>query len=83
MIVTTVLSGWLSSAGRLPFPGNQVADAIDGMVGDTGKHVAQIDLRVEPAHLGRLCRGTRTAAIHFAQASARKLTSDNLMMQSA
>jgi hypothetical protein len=38
------------------------------MVGDTGKHVAQIDLRVEPAHLGRLCRVTRTAAIHFAQA---------------
>jgi hypothetical protein len=52
MVVMTVVS----SAGRLPVPGKQVADAIDGMVGDAGEHIAQIGLRVESAHLGGLCR---------------------------
>ena len=41
-MATTVLSGRVSSAGRLPVPGEQVADAIDGMVGDAGEHIAQI-----------------------------------------
>jgi hypothetical protein len=65
MVVATVLSGRVSSAGRLPVPGKQVADAIDGKVGDAGEHVAQIGLWVEPAHLGGLDQG-----IHRGRANA-------------
>jgi len=57
MVVTTVLTGRVSSADRLPIPGQQVADAIDGMVGDAGEHVAQISLWIELAHLGGLDQG--------------------------
>ena|ERR1700704_1735964 len=56
MVATTVLTGRVSSTGRLPVPGKQVADAIDGMVGDAGEHVAEISLRIELAHFCGLCR---------------------------
>jgi len=65
MVATTMLTVRISSAGRLPVPGKQVADAIDGMVGDAGEHVAQIGLRVESAHLGGLDEG-----IHRCRANA-------------
>ena len=54
MVATTVLTGRVSSTGRLPVPGKQVADAIDGMVGDAGEHIAQICLQVELTRLGGL-----------------------------
>jgi hypothetical protein len=65
MVATTMLTVRISSAGRLPVPGKQVADAIDGMVGDAGENVAQIGLRVESAHLGGLDEG-----IHRCRANA-------------
>jgi len=65
MVVTTVFTWRLASAGRLPVPGKQVADAINGMVGDAGEHVAQISLWIEPAHLGGLDQG-----IHRRRANA-------------
>jgi len=37
MVATTVLTGRVSSTGRLPVPGKQVADAIDGMVVRCGR----------------------------------------------
>lgn len=46
-----VLTGQVSSTLLPPVPGQQVGDAIDGIVGDAGERVAQIGLRVETAHL--------------------------------
>jgi len=65
MVATTVLTGRVSSTGRLPVPGKQVADAIDGMVGDAGEHVAEISLRIELAHFCGLDEG-----IHRGRANA-------------
>ena len=64
-MVTKVLTGPVSSTGGLPVPGKQVADAIDGMVGDAGEHLAQIRFRVEPAQFGGLDQG-----IHRGRANA-------------
>ena len=43
-----------SSAAWLPVPGQQLADAIDRMVGDAAEHLAQISFRVEFVELGSL-----------------------------
>jgi hypothetical protein len=65
MVVTSVLSGGLSLAGRLPVPGQQISDTIDGMVGDAGEHVAQIGLWIESAHLRGFDEG-----VHRSRANA-------------
>src|SRR5512133_1691653 len=38
-------------------PGKQVADAIDGVVGDAGKHVAEVGFWIEAVELGGLDQG--------------------------
>src|SRR3981189_2339828 len=72
MVVTTVLSGRVSSADRLPVPGKQVADAIDGMVGDSGEHYAQISLWIELAHLGGTSQGIQRSRANAAGIGAGK-----------
>ena len=50
-----------SSAARLPVPGQELADAVDQVVGDAGEDVAQIGFGVETIHLGSLCRPSNYA----------------------
>src|SRR5512132_2181276 len=38
-------------------PGKQVADAIDGVVGDAGEHVAEVGFWIEAVELGGLDQG--------------------------
>jgi hypothetical protein len=42
---------------RPPIPGQQLADAIDRVVGDAHEDVAQIGLRIERVHFGGLDEG--------------------------
>jgi hypothetical protein len=55
-----------ASAGRLPVPGQEFADAIDRMIGDAGENVPQISLRIEPIHLGGLKEGIHRGGSHAA-----------------
>ena len=45
-------SGLLVWAGDRYVPGEQFFDAVDGVVGDLGEDVLEIDLRVEAVELG-------------------------------
>ena len=40
-------------------PGKQVGDAIDGVVGDAGEHVAEPGFRIEAVELGGLDQGIK------------------------
>ena len=47
-------------------PGQQFGDAVDGMIGDTADHLAQIGFRIEAVELGgfdkRICYGSESRA---------------------
>ena len=60
------------SAARLPVPGQKFADAIDRMVGDAGKNVAQVSLRIEAIHLDGLDEGVHRSGAHAAGIGAGK-----------
>src|SRR5580700_3481578 len=61
-----------SSAARLPVPGQELADAIDRMIGNAGKHVAQISFRVEAIHLGGFDEGIYRGSSYAAGIGASK-----------
>src|SRR5512147_1391906 len=42
---------------RADVPGEQVADAIDGVAGDAGEHVAEVGFGIEAVELGGLDQG--------------------------
>jgi hypothetical protein len=45
-------SGLLIWTGERYVPGEQIVNAVDGVVGDLGEDVLEIDLRVEAVELG-------------------------------
>jgi hypothetical protein len=51
-VSTNKLSGHFGRCG-FEVPRQQFGDAVDGMVGDTGQHLAQIGFRIEAIELGR------------------------------
>src|ERR1700693_5275054 len=66
------VGGRWSSAAWLPVPGQELADAIDRMIGNAGKHVAQISLRVEATHFGGFDEGVHRGGSHAAGIGADK-----------
>jgi hypothetical protein len=52
MVVTTVLTGRVSSADRIPVPGKQVADAL---LLHAGQYIGEPSLWIDVVELGGLC----------------------------
>jgi len=50
-------SGGLSEILRSPIPRQKIADALGGMIGQTGKHVGEPGLRVDVVELGGVDEG--------------------------
>ena len=54
VIVLAGSGGGTDGIGRLPVPGQQLGDAFGRVVGDPGKDVGEIGLRIEAVELCRL-----------------------------
>jgi len=50
-VSTNRLSGHFS-CGAANVPGQQLLDAVDGVIGDAGQHLAQISFRVKAVEFG-------------------------------
>ena len=71
------LEGW-SVSSAASFQGQQVLDAVDGMVGEAGEHVAEVALRIEAVEF----RGTDQTIEHGGALSALIRTGEEVILAS-
>jgi hypothetical protein len=73
-------SGLLVWAGDRYVPGEQFFDAVDGVVGNSGEDVLEIDLRVESVEFGRAEQGVdrRSAFAACVRATKEKILPSNM-----